>query len=125
MMPGIHFRRAKPLYRWFGIRMDILYWDSTIRNPYRRLVRNPTRENRWWNNRKNKYKIRIMWKEYCEKWRPWFTPKNSPGYLHRCCVESEERQAYNVFRYYLTERKFYGHKVFALLSGGPGAREDR
>ena len=37
-------------------------------NPYRKLDREKPKED--FNNRKNRYKIRIMWKEYCDQWKP-------------------------------------------------------
>jgi hypothetical protein len=40
-------------------------------------------------------------------------------------LDSISTQCYVSFKYYLMERTFYGNKVFAFLSGGPGAREDR
>lgn len=72
------------------------------KNPFRRLDRNLEKEekNKSWNNRKNKHKIRIMWKEYKQDWKPWFSEKK----LYDPC--KEERQAYNVFRYNLTEDEF-------------------
>lgn len=79
-------------------------------NPYRRLIRDKVHEANFqhWNNDLNKHKIRIMWKEYCQKWKPWFTPRrdannNFLNYRDPC---EEERQAYNVFRYYLTKTEF-------------------
>ncbi len=91
------------------------YWNSRnnikpadwriLHNPYRRLDRKPENEENFklWNNRENKHKIRIMWKEYIQEWKPWFTDENS-WYKNNPC--KEERQAYNVFRYNLTEEEF-------------------
>ncbi len=102
-------RWGPPLSPWSKWN-DRNYEDrSTICNPYRQLIRNPMHEWKFqtWNNRKNKHKIRIMWKEYCARWHPWFSPKVLPDgdwTWRNPCVE--KHHAYNVFRYYLTEEEF-------------------
>jgi hypothetical protein len=80
-------------------------FHSSQPNPYRNLDRERPKEP--FNNRKNKYKIRIMWKEYCDEWTPWFTPKILPNCNYTYYgKETEERRAYHVFRQNLTSEEF-------------------
>lgn len=95
---------------WNSLSMYDSYNSKAKLNPYRQLIRNPMHEwnFRSWNNRENKHKIRIMWKEYCQKWEPWFTPRRHSdrtlfAYRDPC---QEKHHAYNVFRYHLTRQEF-------------------
>lgn len=105
-----YIRNLSPWAKWHDSHyLDSYNYDKSNKptNPYRKLIRDPIHELnfRSWNNRKNKHLIRIMWKEYCEKWKPWFTDKKDMDNSWRIPCD-EKHHAYNVFRYYLTEEEF-------------------